>query len=294
MAKERLLITGASSGFVKYLLQKLNRQKYHCIGVSRSLKRLQDVPLDEKIEGDISDKKFVFECVQKADSILHAAAITHALKAQQYYEVNLDSTTYLVDATKEFKLKRFIFISSRTAVPNSGAYGESKLAAEKYIQKHCENWLIFQPSEIFGLTKKEGIEKLIEDTISKGQVLCPAGVTNKMYPIHIDDCMDLTCQAIEDPTQNNQVITLNGSEGFTYEELVQRISRELGKSTRIIPIPKFALQSAAKLIGLLGINAPIVPDQVARLYAEKPIAQQTDYPYKSVIDYAKSLHQNLQ
>ncbi len=291
MTKERLLITGASSGFALALLPQLNREKYHFIGISRSLQRLKDVPLDERIEGDIADKDFVFECVQKADSILHSAAVTHALKAEQYYKVNLESTTYLVDAAKHHQLQRFIFISSRTAVPNSGAYGESKLAAEQYIQKHFDNWLIFQPSEIFGLTKKEGIEKLIEDTLFKGQVLCPSGVKSKMYPIHIDDCIELTRQAMEDPTCKNKVITLNGSEGFSYEELVQHISQAIGKSTRILPIPKIALQSAAKVIGLLGINAPIVPDQVARLYADKPVAPKTNYPYTKVVDYAKELYQ---
>ena len=289
MGKERLLITGASSNLVQHLLDKLDSSKYHFIGISRSLDRLKDIALDEKLEGDILDKVFIDDCVQQSDVILHTAAVTHALKKQDYYAVNYDSTAYLVDAAKKNQVKRFVFISSRTAVEGSGAYGESKLAAEKYIQKNFDNWLIFQPSEIFGLNKKEGIEKLIDDTLYKSNVFCPSGVESKMYPIHIDDCIDLTCQFMEDPSCKNQVITLNGSEGYSYEELIQAISTAIQKQTRIVPIPKFVLQSAASFIKLVGVKAPIVPDQVPRLYSTKPISQ-LKYPYKSVIDYAKNLY----
>lgn len=290
MGKERLLVTGASSNFAKYLLEKLDRSKYYSIGISRSLDRLNGIALDEKMEGDISDKDFVNRCVQQSDVILHTAAITHALKKQDYYAINYDSTAHLVDAAKKNQVKRFIFISSRTAVEGSGAYGESKLAAEKYIQQNFDDWLIFQPSEIFGLNKKEGIEKLIDDTLYKSSVFCPSGVSSKMYPIHIDDCIDLTCQFMEDPSCRNKVITLNGSEGYSYEELVQAISAAVQKQTRIVPIPKFVLRSAASCIRLFGVSsAPIVPDQVPRLYSTKPISR-FEYPYKSVVDYAKNLY----
>ena len=62
MGKERLLITGASSNLVQHLLDKLDHSKYHFIGISRSLDRLKDIALDEKLEGDILDKAFIDDC----------------------------------------------------------------------------------------------------------------------------------------------------------------------------------------------------------------------------------------
>ena len=82
-----------------------------------------DLDLESDLSGTLSHRHF--------DEVIHFAGVTHASDEQQYWNVNLEGTLRLGEAVRANGCRRFVYISTRCATQGSGAYGESKLAAEQ-------------------------------------------------------------------------------------------------------------------------------------------------------------------
>ncbi len=82
-----------------------------------------DLDLESDLSGTLSRAHF--------DMVVHFAGVTHASDEQQYWNVNLEGTVRLAEATRANGCRRFVYISTRCATRGSGAYGESKLAASR-------------------------------------------------------------------------------------------------------------------------------------------------------------------
>ena len=216
--------------------------------------------------------------------IIHAAAVTHSRDETDYFEVNFQGTVNLVNAAGWNPDLRFVFISSRTAGAHGGAYAESKLRAEKYIKQHLGNWTIVQPAEIYGSSKRDGIDKLMEDVLSKRVIPCPVGLSSKLYPIHIDDAVNIMYDLVFRGSQLGQTFVVNGSEGFSYYELARYLRDRTVRWTWLVPIPRFAMFSLKRVVEWFGLPAGIAPDQIPRLYGPKPV-QDLGYEVPRLADH---------
>jgi len=282
-----IIITGYTSALAQKLLALIDKKghTFHCI--TRKCKTRSIDSNFTIIEGDITNKNFIEKIIseKKIDLFIHAAAITHSYNQAEYEEVNFKSTVYIVDALKKYNPEcSMIFISSRTAGYKSGGYGISKIKAEDYIKNNLKNWLIFRPSEIFGTEKSEGIQKLISDTLSKTILFCPVNIKYKLYPVYIDDVVNIINDYIFNLNIKNQIITINGSEGYSYSELVKNIAAAANKKIMILPLPEFLLFFIKYFLSFFKIKSSVTPDQIDRLYCKKSI-QTLNYKFKSVKDY---------
>ena len=266
--KKKIFITGISSEMMQKLLSLIDFSKYEVIGITRNPKLIQ---LDniEIIQGDIRDINKLAHHIKGCHMVIHAAAVTHSLKDKEYYQVNLDATKKLVEITKACSVKKFIFISSNTAGTESGTYGLTKLLAEEYIQAKLSGWTILRPSEIYGGSKKEGIEKLINSVIDNSVVFCPLDVPSKFFPIHIDDAV----QIIHKCSFNNEYIAkiavINGSKGLSFQEVIE-ITRNISNSkVKVIFVRRKLMFILRRFAKMLPFHVGILPDQISRLYGIK-------------------------
>ena len=266
--------------------EKIDLDKFEIIGLSRKKDNPNSFGINW-INGTIENLPELPEF----DILIHAAAITHTLLEKDYLNVNFEGTKNIVNAAICSKAKKVIFISSRTASLDAGGYGKSKFLAEKYLQKTCTDWLIFRPSEIYGGLKNEGIEKLILDVLTKKIVVYPAG-KSEMYPIALEDTINLMSKFIFEENSKNQVIILNGPIGFTYKSAVDFISN-IGKTKPLtIPIPKFAMYLIKYVLTILKLKIGIVPDQIDRFYCEKE-TQKLNFPFSDFKEYILKVKANL-
>lgn len=286
---QTILITGSSSSIVSQFINKIDKNKFRikCIDIALPTEKIRGV---EYYTGNICNKKFINEITKDVDIIIHFAAITHSVSPINYYKINTYGTINLVNAVKKnSNMKKFIFISTRTAELTCGHYGISKLKAEKFIIDNMNNYLIIRPAEIFGTSKKIGIEKLIDEAINKKFVFVPAGIKYKLFPVYVDDVIDIMIDLIFEKNEMNKRIIINGCAGWTYKELVQKISNELEKKIYIISIPKIFFIILKNILDYFNLGiAGIVSDQIPRLYGAKQ-SQNLDYKFTSILDYAKNI-----
>ena len=203
----RILVTGASSplavGVLRHLLLNSDLEFWcgrHRKDIPLADPRLHviDLDLESDLSGTLSHAHF--------DMVIHFAGVTHASDEQQYWNVNLEGTVRLAEATRANGCRRFVYISTRCATHGSGAYGESKLAAEQELQKlDWESLLIIRPAEIYGGGGNEGIDRML--AVARRWRIIPAlfGHSNLLFaPMHVDDFSRLAAELIQQHTSGSQ------------------------------------------------------------------------------------------
>lgn len=263
----RILVTGASSplavGVIRHLLSDGDAEFWcgrHRNDIPLNDGRLHVVDLD--LESDLSGALSHF------DLVIHFAGVTHASDEQQYWKVNLEGTARLARAAHANGCRRFVYISTRCATPGSGAYGESKLAAEQELQKfEWDSLLIIRPAEIYGGGGNEGIDRMLE--IARRWRVVPAlfGHANLRFaPMHIDDFTKLTAELIQQHDKGVRIETICGPEDLNGLELASRIA----KRHRALPLPLWwpAVSVGLKALHKVGF-AIVKPDQLTRLTGSK-------------------------
>jgi nucleoside-diphosphate-sugar epimerase len=263
----RILVTGASSPLAVGVIRRLLLRSDVQIWCGRHRK---DIPLtDPRLH--VIDLDLTFELrgrLSRFDMVIHFAGVTHADDEQQYWKVNLEGTCRLAEAAREHGCRRFVYISTRCATHGSGAYGESKLAAEEEIQKlDWESLLIIRPAEIYGGGGNEGIDRML--AIARRWRMVPAlfGDSNLLFaPMHVDDFTRIAAELIQQHNNGIRIETICGPENLNGLALASRIA----KHHRAVPLPLWwpAVSAALKLLHKLGFTI-VKPDQLTRLTGEK-------------------------
>src|ERR1041385_2638373 len=211
----RILVTGASSplaaGVMRRLLSNSDLELWcgrHRKDIPIADPRLHVINLD--LESDLG------ETLSHAsfDMGVHFAGVTHASDENQYWKINLDATIRLAEAVRKNGCRHFVYISTRCATRGSGAYGESKLAAEQELQKlDWQSLLIVRPAEIYGGGSNEGIDRMLATARRWRIVPALFGHRNLSFaPMHVDDFSKLTAELIQQHDAGIIIETVCGPE----------------------------------------------------------------------------------
>ena len=265
----RILVTGASSPLAVGVLRELLLNSELELWCGRHRK---DIPIADPrllvIDLDLeSDLNRTLSHAQ-IDMVVHFAGVTHATDDEQYWKVNLEGTVRLAEAVRANGCRRFVYISTRCATRGSGAYGESKLAAEQELQKmEWRSLLIIRPSEIYGSEGNEGIDRML--AVARRWRIIPAlfGHSNiRFAPMHVDDFSRVVAELIQQQHKGITIKNVCGPEDLSGLVLAYRI----GKRYRALPLPLWWPAVAVGLKALQKIGFAIVkPDQLTRLIGKK-------------------------
>lgn len=148
LSGKTVLITGAAgsigSGITKELAQHFGGTLILVDQAESPMYDLQQELWDKHrlqfIIGDIRNKSFLESLFEKhaPNAVFHAAAYKHVPlmeeNPQQAITTNIQGTQNLVDLSLQFKVEKFVFISTDKAVNPTNIMGASKRIAEMYVQ----------------------------------------------------------------------------------------------------------------------------------------------------------------
>lgn len=265
----RILLTGVTSplavGILRLLLLKTDAEVW-CSRHRREIRyedpRLHVIDLD--LESDLSRALSPY----KFDLVIHLAGVTHASNEAQYWNVNHEGTVRLAQAVRKNGCRRFVYVSTRCATIGSGAYGESKLAAEHELLKlDWESLLIIRPAEIYGGESGEGIDRML--LMARSWHIVPAlfgDARLRFAPMFVEDFGRVAAGLIQQHQQGIRIETLSGPEELDGLTLAMRIS----KYHRALPVPLWwpAVALGLRTLQKLGLGI-VKPDQLTRLVGEK-------------------------
>lgn len=269
-----VLITGIS-GFVGRNLEKyLNETNYNVKGISRA-------PISSK---EIKYCNLSKEVWDDAHAMIHLAGKAHDLKKtsdhQEYFEVNTELTIKLYNHFLESDCETFVYISSVKAVADEvegilteditpdpvTVYGKSKLAAENHILSleipSNKRVYILRPCMIHG-PKNKGNLNLLYSFISKG-IPYPFGkYENKRSFVSIENLCFIINELINNSKIESGIYNIADDDSLSTKELVAIIAETINKPSKILGIPKFAINLLAKVGDFFPL--PINSERVKKL-----------------------------
>jgi len=221
--------------------------------------------------------------IPEVDAIIHLAGKAHDTKNQSaadvYFKVNTELTKKIYDyflASK--KTKKFIFFSTAKAaadkvdgiltedvVPSPvGPYGESKIAAEKYIQEHLvkeKQVYILRPCMIHGPGNKGNLN-LLYGVVKKG-IPWPLGAFENRRTFTSIENLNFVIEGLLTKDVSTGIYNMGDDEALSTNELIEEICKSLGKKAHIWKLPKGLMNCVAKIGGAL--HLPLDSERLRKL-----------------------------
>lgn len=221
--------------------------------------------------------------IPEVDAIIHLAGKAHDTKneaaADVYFKVNTDLTKKIFDYFLAHEsIKKFIFFSTAKAaadkvegiltedvVPSPvGPYGESKIAAEKYIQEHLvaeKQVYILRPCMIHGPGNKGNLN-LLYGVVKKG-IPWPLGAFENRRTFTSIENLNFVIEGLLTKDVPTGIYNMGDDEALSTNELIEEICKSLGKKAHIWKLPKGLMYGVAKVGGAL--HLPLDSERLRKL-----------------------------
>jgi nucleoside-diphosphate-sugar epimerase len=220
--------------------------------------------------------------IPEVDAIIHLAGKAHDTKNQTvsdvYFKVNTGLTQKIYDYFLNSKAKKFIFFSTAKAaadkvegiltedvVPSpKGPYGESKIAAEKYIQEHLvddKQVYILRPCMIHGPGNKGNLN-LLYGVVKKG-IPWPLGAFENRRTFTSIENLCFVINGLLTKDVPTGIYNMGDDEALSTNELIEEICKSLGKKAHIWKLPKGLMDGVAKIGGAL--HLPLDSERLRKL-----------------------------
>jgi nucleoside-diphosphate-sugar epimerase len=274
MAAGAVVVTGAN-GFVgselvrhlllaKFDVRACARRKIDLYNKSSSQFHIYKVDVDAQLR----------PVLQGAKAVVHAAARVHVTEdaaldpLAEFRKVNVEGTLRLARCAAEAGVKRFIFLSSigvngiTTVVGEpftetqhsrpQNAYALSKSEAEKGLKKIAAETglevVIIRPPLVYGCNAPGNFGALMR-AVQRGWPLPLGAVHNQRSLVALSNLVDFIVTCITHPQAANQTFLVSDGQDLSTTELVSGMAQAAGVPARLLPVPVWALQAVASLLG---------------------------------------------
>ncbi len=254
--------------------------------------------------------------IPSCDIVIHLSGKAHDIKnhsnAQSYFEINLGLTQKIYDWFLTSKATMFVYFSSVKAAADRvkgkiliesvvpapvGPYGESKLAAEKYVllnlpeDKHV---YILRPCMIHGPGNKGNLNLLYE--IVKRGFPWPLGAFDNQRSFCSIDNLCFIIQNLIETNIDSGIYQVADDQPLSTNELIKLIAESLGKEASIWRVNQTLIKLLAKTGDLMRL--PLNSERLKKLVESYVVSNQKlksaleikSMPYSAVEGMKKTLN----
>lgn len=261
-----VLVTGAGGALGAALVPALQRDGWR---VRALIHRRPVAGADERVQGDVRDRRSLEAAAAGVDAIIHAAAITHARDARRYVDVNVVGTELLVQSAQRAGGGRVLLVGSRAVGEGGGGYSDSKRRSEDVVASSGLPATIVRLPEVYGAGSSEGIDRMIVAARGGRPILVVGAGHDTLSPIHVDEAVTALARALGAPAAVGRTYTLAGPT-LTFREAAETCRSVFGSRSRIVRVPEVVVRAMVQLSRFLPL--PLYPDQLDRLRAPRPTA----------------------
>lgn len=279
----RLLITGVH-GFVGTNLVRVLYKEHTIYGLD--IVAPQKDGIQYTFSWDCLDKK---DGIPEVDAIIHLAGKAHDVKSggkgqdEEYMKINCGLTERIFNYFLAYdSIKKFVFFSTAKAAADKvegiltedvepspvGPYGESKIAAERYLLSKMEevrskskDVYIFRPCMIHGPGNKGNLN-LLYNVVKKG-IPWPLGAFENRRTFTSVENICFAVNGVLTKDVPSGIYNMGDDEALSTNELIEEICKSLGKKAHIWKLPKGLMNSVAKIGGWM--HLPLNPDRLQKL-----------------------------
>jgi nucleoside-diphosphate-sugar epimerase len=205
---------------------------------------------------------------------VHTAARAHVLNDRvtdplaEFRRVNTVGTLRLAEQAAATGVKRFVFVSSigvngvqtsigkpfseATQPKPHNAYALSKWEAEQGLMRIADETglevVIIRPPLVYGCNAPGNFGSLMR-AVQRGWPLPLGAVHNQRSLVALDNLVDFIVTCITHPQAANQTFLVSDGQDLSTTELVRGMAQAAGVPARLLPVPVWALQAGATLLG---------------------------------------------
>ena len=265
------LVTGASGFVGQALVQQLARNN---IPVRSAFRASDGVSGSSIAVGDIGPDTHWAPALEGCDRVVHLAARVHVMNDKaidqltEFRRINVDGTLNLALQAAAAGVRRFVYLSSvkvngegtspgraftEADAPNpQDAYGQSKHEAEQGLRQLSADTgmevVVIRPPLVYGPGVKANFAALMR-AVQRGWPLPLGAVHNQRSLVALSNLVDFIVTCITHPQAANQTFLVSDGQDLSTTELVRGMARAAGVPARLLPVPVWALQAGASLLG---------------------------------------------
>ncbi len=259
------VVTGGTGFIGGRLVQRLVEKghKVRCLVRStsdvESLKRLGV----ELFNGDLSETDSLEELVHGGEIVFHIAAMVSDWGSREdFYRMNVESTSTLLKASKQSGVKKFIYMSSSTVIWKSDLweihnlndvdenypyprkcndyYNETKAEAERIVLRFYKETgletIVFRPSNVWGAGDRVILPRIVK-AARKG-ILFPIGSGERwVSPCHVYNLVHALLLSTEIENRGGNIYFINDGIKIEHIEFVASVLKAIGMDWS----PRFSL-----------------------------------------------------
>ena len=252
----KILITGAYGFVGTNLCRYLVGKGHECVALDIPKAKRDDVPYAAFYSWDELDS------IDWAgmDAVVHLAGKAHDLKnvsdPQSYFDINVGLTEKIFNAANG-KVPRFVYFSSSKAADADTPYGQSKLAAEKFLAGRA---IVLRPAMIHGPGNKGNLN-LLWGIARRGFPWPLAAFANRRSFTSIGNI----CAAVEALCERgeNGVYPIADDEMLSTNRLIELMAEACGRKPRLWRLPKGLMRLAARMGDVL--HLPLNTERLGKL-----------------------------
>jgi len=259
-SKEKILITGASGFLGSNLIKSLLEKKARIFAISKGKHHISQV---ETAQIDLANFKEVKTFIDrvKPTIVFHLGALVVLSRdfkiAQECVSSNIMGTLNLLEAAKDLKLKRFLFLSTEEIYGDNkppyienqlpmppSPYAVSKVAGENFCQLYHLLYnlptTVFRINTIYGYFQPSSrfIPTLIIKALKNQPIDFNSGKNSRDY-LFVDDLIEAIILSADDKKKlSGQIINIGSGESISGEKLIKKIIK-LARSTSKINFNAF-------------------------------------------------------
>lgn len=266
--KQRILVTGGTGFTGAHLVRRLISRGHDVVVLDNKkgivYEDLVDLGAEIRI-GSVTDKKLIEELVTGCDTVHHLAAAFREVNVPKalYWDVNVNGTRYLLEASERHGVKRFVYCSTcgvhgdvedppaaeDAPITPADYYQLTKYEGEKVAREFIERGMkvsILRPAAIYGPEDPERWLMLVK-RVSKGRFLMFGDGKATYHPLYIDNLIDAFELSAEKEAAVGQTYLIADNDYYQLNDLVTEIGSALNIDVDIVHLPFTPLWVAAAL-----------------------------------------------
>jgi nucleoside-diphosphate-sugar epimerase len=228
-------------------------------------------------QGPLQDMDFARRVSAGCETVIHLAAAQHEANVPEeyFFDVNVNGTRTLLEASAHAGVKRFVYgstigvygeyrgepLDENSPPAPMNAYGRSKLKAEEVVRAFGGGveTAIVRISETYG----PGDFRLLKlyRAVNKGRFFIVGSGDNLRQAIYVDDLVRGLLLAASSPAAVGETFVMAGAETMTTRTLVWDVAGALAKPTPSLRVPMGPFLLAALVmegtLTPLGIQPPL-------------------------------------
>ena len=237
---KNVLVTGGNGFIGSHVVDFLVKKKYNVTTFDLSPPIRKNVKF---IKGNILDKNCLQFALKNIDFVFHLAAVSDINKVRDIpvktINTNILGTTYLLEASRNKNVKRFIFASSVYSFGTTGnLYTTSKISSELLIKNYRllfgQNFTILRYSTAYGPRSREvdAVSIFVERALKNLDIVIFGDGQQKRNYLHVEDLAKGSMMALKQKTKN-KIITLASKNNIKMFDLARTIIRLTKSNSKI-------------------------------------------------------------